>query len=312
MGNSTAARENRSPYRLAAFDMDGTLLLEDKTISPRVRYWIAEAVRSGVMVMFSTGRGRDSAAPYAEELKLEAPMVTVNGSEVWRTPAELLKRTLMPLEWIRTLRGMAQEFDVWYWAYATDSVYNRENWPGSSEREVGMDWLKFGFYTENLSKLAAIRHRVEEWGVFETTNSHPFNLELNPRGISKASGLQEVCKLVGIRMEQVIAAGDSLNDAAMIEAAGLGIAMGNAQEEVKLLADAVVDSNEEDGAAEVIWRHIFGLSSLAEADAEQRRHHSGEKDEWLSAGDSAGAATSPSVQHEQDLGRSAMKEDAGE
>ncbi|WP_438446646.1 Cof-type HAD-IIB family hydrolase [Gorillibacterium sp. sgz5001074] len=244
---------------MLALDMDGTLLNEEKEISGENRRWIGEASRAGIAVMFSTGRGRQSALPYAEQLGLETPMVLVNGSEVWRTPNELYKRTLMPLDWIRTMRKMALDYDVWYWAYAVQGIFNRENWPKTPEAEEAMGWLKFGYYSENPVKLPAIRKTLEGWGTLEITNSHPFNIELNPLGISKASGLRDVCEFLGLEMSQVIAMGDSENDLSMIREAGLGVAMGNAQDEVKAEADAVTATNDEDGVARVIRRYIFGL-----------------------------------------------------
>lgn len=249
--------QNKSPYRLLALDMDGTLLNEEKMITPETKRWIEEAGRAGVTVMFSTGRGRQSALPYAEELGLDAPMVLVNGSEVWKNPSELYHRELMPLEWIRQMRQMALDYDVWYWAYAVEGIFNRENWP-SPEKEAEMSWLKFGYYSENETKLPAIRQTLEGWGKLEITNSHPCNLELNPLGISKASGLQKVCEFLGITMQEVIGVGDSVNDLAMIREAGLGVAMGNAQEELKAAADAVTEDNDSDGVAWVIRRYIFG------------------------------------------------------
>lgn len=83
------------------------------------------------------------------------------------------------------------------------------------------------------------------------------NLEINPAGISKASGIAEVCDLLGITLEQVVAVGDSLNDMAVIQAVGLGVAMGNAQDTVKEAADVVVASNNDDGIVEVIRDYVL-------------------------------------------------------
>lgn len=94
-------------------------------------------------------------------------------------------------------------------------------------------------------------------GGLQMTNSSPVNIEINPAGVSKASGVAEVCKLLGIEMSEVVAVGDSLNDLAVIEAVGLGVAMGNAQEQVKEAADLIVASNNEDGIVEVIREHIL-------------------------------------------------------
>ncbi|MDB5053947.1 MAG: Cof-like hydrolase [Bacilli bacterium] len=241
-------------YKLLALDMDGTVLNEQQQISDVNREAIYAAIEAGVTVMFSTGRGIQSAQPYIDELKLQSPIVTVNGSEVWQAPGMLLNRHLMDVKWIRSMHEMAAEHDTWYWAYSVEGIFNRDNWPGDLN---DLHWLKFGFYTEDQEKLTKIRHVLQAWDVFEITNSHPFNLEMNPIGISKASGIQDVCKLLGIDMSEVIAMGDSMNDIKMIRAAGLGVAMGNAQVELKQAADLVTVSNDEDGVAQIIRQYIL-------------------------------------------------------
>lgn len=251
--------DNKSPFRLIALDMDGTLLNEHNEISPENSTWIAKARQAGVTVMLATGRGRQSSSAYVEQLDLTGPMVLVNGSEIWTAPGELYHRTLMPLEWVRQLRVMALEMDVWYWAYAVEGIMNRENWPASPEAEQAMSWLKFGYYTENEKKLATLRKRLEEWGTLEITNSHPCNLELNPKGANKGNGVRTVCGLLGLDMSQVIAMGDSFNDLSMIRDAGLGVAMGNAQDPIKEQADVVAPANTEDGVARIIREYVFGL-----------------------------------------------------
>ncbi|UUZ89859.1 HAD-IIB family hydrolase [Paenibacillus sp. P25] len=164
---------------------------------------------------------------------------------------------MVDIELIRRMRSLALYYDTWYWAYSVEGVFNKDRWVTEEEFE-SKEWLKFGYYTENAESLAAIRKELESWGKLEITNSHPCNLELNPLGISKASGLEQVCGLLGITMAEVIAMGDSLNDVSMIRAAGLGVAMGNAQEEVKRIADQVTVSNEEHGVARIIREHLLG------------------------------------------------------
>ncbi|MCZ8517493.1 Cof-type HAD-IIB family hydrolase [Paenibacillus filicis] len=244
-------------YKLLALDMDGTLLTEDKLISQENKAAIREAEDAGATVMFSTGRGIQNVLTYVEELQLKSPIVTVNGSEVWKAPGELLLRHRLDTGLLRRMHGLAVYYDTWFWAYSVGDVYNKERW--ISEPEIdGKEWLKFGFYTENEESLSAIRKELESWESLEITNSHPANLELNPKGISKASGLEQVCGLLGLTMAQVIAMGDSLNDVSMIRAAGLGVAMGNAQDEVKQLADVVTVSNEEHGVARIIREYLLG------------------------------------------------------
>lgn len=246
-----------SKYKLLALDMDGTLLNRELEISKNTCEWIHRAIDSGIVVMFATGREVQSIERYVKQLGLESPLVSVNGSEVWTSPGSLLVRHILTDAWMKELHAIAKDQGCRYWAYTVEHVFTSENWPEELERPDGDPWLKFGIHCDQPVLLQALRARVEALGHFEVTNSSPRNLEINPRGINKASGLREVCRLLDIRMEEVAACGDSLNDLEMIRAAGLGIAMGNAQEAVKLAADTVTGTNNEDGVAQAI-RMILG------------------------------------------------------
>ncbi len=237
------------PYKLLALDMDGTLLNEKSEISGENERWIRAAIEAGIVVCLSTGRGYPSALPFAEQLGLTSPMVLVNGGEVWSSPTTLHSRATMPPDDIVRLRDIALRHETWYWGYSVERVYNRNEW---IDDPYSTEWLKFGYYTEDAAALAAVAAAIPGVGTYETTNSHPSNIELNPLGVTKASGLKQVCELLGIGMHEIVACGDSLNDAAMIREAGLGVAMGNAQAAVKEMADAVTLTNEEDGVAHVI------------------------------------------------------------
>lgn len=241
-------------YKLIALDMDGTFLMEDKTVSRQNREAIEAAAAAGVTVMFATGRGIQNVMPYIEELGLQSPIVTVNGSEIWSAPGKLHSRSILDPTLVSRMHAIALEYDTWYWAYAVGQIYNKETWQDPVE---GKDWLKFGYYYEDADVLGKIHDKLRAWDALEITNSHPFNIELNPKGINKASGIREVCGLLGIEMSQVIAMGDSLNDVSMIQEAGLGVAMGNAQEEVKRLADVVTATNEEHGVAQIIEAYVL-------------------------------------------------------
>ncbi|WP_274652486.1 Cof-type HAD-IIB family hydrolase [Paenibacillus humicola] len=244
--------------KLVALDMDGTLLNDRQEVSETNALWIRRALDAGITVSFATGRGFQSAAPYAEQLGLDTPMVTVNGSEIWRRPHELHKRTLMPAETIERLHGIAKKYPAcWYWAYTAEGVYNKEKWlePGSGYE--GFSWLKFGYYLEDRAVLDRIYEEAAAFGSLEITNSSPWNWEMNPAGVSKAAGLRELCAMLGIDMSQVAAMGDSLNDIAMIREAGLGVAVGNAQEAVKEIADAITTGHNEDAVAHLIRDYVL-------------------------------------------------------
>lgn len=245
-------------YRLLALDMDGTLLQDDHTISDETVKWIKEAIRHGVHVCLSTGRAFKTAYPYAQQLELTTPMVTVNGSEVWRAPYDLYRRSLLDVKLVRQMHELALESGSWFWAYTVEKLYNSENWVNTDDVDVeNKEWLKFGYHTEDDEVRHNILMKLQDMGGLEITNSSPHNLEINPEGVNKAYGIQQVCELLGLEMSQVVACGDSLNDLAVIQAVGLGVAMGNAQQTVKDEADIVVASNNEDGIAEVIRDHIL-------------------------------------------------------
>jgi len=245
----------RGKYKLLALDLDGTLLNDRSEISDTNAEWVRHAVEAGVTVCVSTGRGFKSALPIVEQLGLDTPMITVNGGEIWTKPHSIHRRTLLDTSKVMKLHSLAEKYpDVWYWAYTTEDIYNKERWVGDTDAS---HWLKFGYYYEDVTILGEILKEVQSWEGLEISNSSPFNIEINPLGISKATALMEVCKMKGYDMSEVVSVGDSLNDIAAIRASGLGVAMGNAQEEVKLAANAVTGSNQENGVAQVIQNYVL-------------------------------------------------------
>ena len=97
-------------------------------------------------------------------------------------------------------------------------------------------------------------HLKDRMGVFR---SEPYFLELVPKGIDKAQSLAVLLKEIGMTKEEMIAVGDGFNDLSMIQYAGLGVAMANAQEIVRQNADYITLSNEEDGVAAVVEKFIL-------------------------------------------------------
>lgn len=87
--------------------------------------------------------------------------------------------------------------------------------------------------------------------------STPFFLEFLNKNVNKGLGLQLLAKHLGIKRKEIIAIGDAENDRHMIEYAGLGIAMGNAFESIKEIADYITDSNDEDGVAKAIEKFVL-------------------------------------------------------
>ena len=254
----------KSKYKLLALDMDGTLLNDNYEISEATTNYIRAAIDRGIYVCLSTGRAIQNALPYAEQLGLHTPIITVNGAEVWKAPHDLYSRTSMSHLIVPQLFDLSLKYDVWFWVYAVEGLYNRDHWIKSGQSMTDWlnalqnhQWLKFGYFTKSDQVRDVIKDELRHMNDIEVTNSSPYNLEVNAKGVSKATGLRQICQLLGIQMCQVIAVGDSLNDLCAIQQSGLGVAMGNAQQQVKDAADVVVASNNDDGIVQVIQQYVL-------------------------------------------------------
>lgn len=239
--------------KLIALDMDGTLLNDQHEISEANRQAIKEAQEKGIYVVLSTGRSLRKCEKHADSLALSSYLVTVNGSEIFDDKRGLVERNLVKSESIQWMVELTQKHKIRFWAISTN-----RNWFDEMPEDIhSEEWLKFGFNIKDEPTRDKILKELQARGEFELSNSTPTNIEVNPAGINKAKGLKLVCERLGIDMKNVMAVGDSLNDLAMIEEAGLGIAMGNAQEIVKLAAAWVTTSNNEDGVAVAIRKWVL-------------------------------------------------------
>ncbi|WP_066190640.1 Cof-type HAD-IIB family hydrolase [Gracilibacillus timonensis] len=241
-------------YRLLALDLDETLLTKDKRISVQNKKWIEYAINSGVIVIFATGRGRERITKIQEELGLDTLMVLVNGGEVWGNNSEILERSIISAEDIRKLHHFSENANASYWGYNVESFVGRKEW---NEEMFSKEWLKFGIRHSDQNVLQKIREQISEIPTLGITSSGSNNLEIGLNGKSKKTGVEKICDYMELKMEEVMAIGDNYNDLCLLKAAGLGIAMGNAEQVIKEKADAVTDTNERDGVAKAIQKYLF-------------------------------------------------------
>ncbi|NAP00167.1 HAD-IIB family hydrolase [Halomonas sp. MG34] len=241
-------------YRLLALDLDETLLTKDKQISMESKKGIEQTKKNGVVVIMATGRGRQRVQSIKQEMFLDTPMVLVNGGEVWGVDDVLLERSLIPHDKIRILHQLAESSGASYWGYNLESFVGWKQW---NEQMFSKDWLKFGMRHYDPEALLEIKEVFSAYPDLGITQSGPNNIEIGLRGKSKATGVRRVCKHLGIKMQEVMAIGDNLNDLSMIREAGLGVAMGNANDQLKSVADAVTETNEKEGVALAIQNYLF-------------------------------------------------------
>ncbi|EIT84217.1 YcsE [Fictibacillus macauensis ZFHKF-1] len=240
--------------KLIALDMDGTLLNDQDEISIGNREAIKAAQVLGIHVVLSTGRSLITCGDHAKSLALNSYLVTVNGGEIWDEQGNLLERNSLGSDHVQRMHELSQQHNTSFWCVTSDQVY-REEFPENASEH---NWIKFGFDTEDDEARKTILEELRNNPELEVSNSSLTNIEVNATGVNKARALQRVCKELGITMEHVMAMGDSLNDIAMITEAGIGVAMGNAQDKVKEIADYVSTTNNEDGVANAIQRFVLG------------------------------------------------------
>ncbi|MBS3971065.1 MAG: HAD family phosphatase [Clostridia bacterium] len=259
-------------FKLIAIDLDGTLLNNDLEISPRAAAAIRAAEKKGVRVTLCTGRMYASASPYAQELRLNIPLITYNGALVKNSfDGEILYEKNLPLEEARHVVEICREFDCQLNVYFDDKLYveKTDYWAKKYASRVNvplhevddlLDFLKLPpiklLAMGEEEVLHMIRRRLAD-RVLYITRSQPHFLEiLNPEA-TKGRGLAAVVKRLAIDRKNVMAIGDNENDIEMFKYAGYSVAMANADDHVKVHADYVTKNNDDDGVAEAIEKLVL-------------------------------------------------------
>ncbi|MCM3004830.1 Cof-type HAD-IIB family hydrolase [Priestia koreensis] len=259
-----------SNQHLIVLDLDGTLLTDDKHISPYTKTVLNKAMEQGHLVMIATGRPYRASSMYYKELKLNTPIVNFNGAlvqhphdpewGVYHTPLDLttVHAIVEAMDDFTVNNILAEVMDDIYLHYEDRNLLDVISL-GSPKLETGdlrnvlgqnptsmlihADEDHVADIRAHLSEVHAevIEHR--RWGA-------PWHvIEVVKKGLSKAVGIERVAQHYNIPTERIIAFGDEDNDFEMIRYAGHGIAMGNAINELKEMANHVTLSNEEDGVA---------------------------------------------------------------
>jgi Cof subfamily protein (haloacid dehalogenase superfamily) len=270
--------EENKLYRLVALDMDGTLLNPNRIINDRVKKAIADARKKGVKIILSSGRGFKGIEKFVKELELDELVISINGAAVTDGSGEKLifSQHLEP-EVSKRILQLQKEDGIFAVLFIGNDMYvdelNDKSVYFSNFEDVKLtpvaNFLEF-YKSQPIGKMLMIGEH-EKLAVFKeklldelgrhinATFSLPHFLETYNINVNKGIMLHKVAEYYGIEMEEVIAMGDGENDISMIECAGLGVAMENAMEEVKLAADFITKSNAEDGVAYVIEKFILNI-----------------------------------------------------
>lgn len=267
-------------YRLIAFDLDGTILKNDKTLSERSLRALRAAHESGALIVPATGRIYRGVPAPLREAPFARYFIVINGAKVYDAKEDaVLSRAEIPNELALRLAEHMDGLDVIYdcykndWGYVSRAMYERAG-DYISDRGIlelfyrsrtPVEDLKAYLRTDGGSvqkmqmhfrDMRAKKRQLELLpGLFPeiaVSSSVPSNIELNIAAANKGAALAALCSALGISPGETLAFGDGTNDLSMIRAAGLGVAMGNADFAVKAAADTVCDDNEHDGPAKLL------------------------------------------------------------
>jgi len=262
-------------YRLLVADIDGTLVNARRELTPPVREAVRKAQARGIRVCLATGRNRPSAQPYLDGLGADPPVILYNGGMVYDfTRDAIWLRMPLPAEQAAEVLRIVRRYpDVQPHLYVDDRVYVSvmNDITRTYERKDGVRAEVVGDLGKWLSadpmKILIIGARAPLEAVARDIDrlphavNHVFSqedyLEVLPPGVNKGTALRAMAERLGIGREHIVAAGDNLNDLAMIRYAGLGVAMGGAPDGLRAAAAFVAPSSDEHGLRDVIERFIL-------------------------------------------------------
>ena len=258
-------------YRLLAIDLDGTLLTPQpyKNITPYTRQILFRAAQAGITLVIATGQNLAVLRHVCGDLPLQGPQIIENGAVIADMQGTIYHEKPFPSEYILPTLDTLHRFGFYRAYHTVHRVYvdkdtpRARNWyrppvPAAIEVEdlaslYPLPCVKIVGIGE-ASKIRGKRSELEslfEGKLYVTQSSFDLLEFLHP-AVSKGNALKVIAADLNIRPEEIVAFGDNHNDIGMLQFAGMGVAMGNAHEEVKSMADYVTASNSEDGVAKAI------------------------------------------------------------
>lgn len=275
-------------YKMVCIDMDGTLLGKRKKISQINKDVLKKAHDMGVEIVVTTGRLYNNAAYFSQLLGVDSPVIAANGAIVIdQKTNDIIYEDAIPKRDCLAILDILNKYNVPFHFHTTDTIYCN-NWLSKTGTQLYMTkqvyyehlhieyntvksetlWEKIFAeqdgriakciaFSPNKNKISKVKEELSNLENVVVFGSGDHSIEINFKGVSKGHAVKVLIDRYGIKPEELICIGDNENDISMIEFAGLGIAMGNAIEEVKKVAQYVTDTNKNDGVAKAIKKFIL-------------------------------------------------------
>lgn len=268
-------------YKLIVLDIDGTLTNSKKEITPRTRYALLEAQNQGKKVVLASGRHPIGIEPIARDLMLDKNggyIMAFNGGKIINCATnQIIVSKIFPNEYLSDIVSVLKESNITINTYNDNSIIsdNKVNDYTYVERDILKinmvvvdDFVSAVKFDINKILLAGEPDEIDKYkeilamrydGLLDVYKSAPYFLEIMPFGVTKGSMLPLLLDKLGVNRDELIAFGDNYNDMTMIGYAGFGVAMGNAEEDVKKIANYICESNDEDGVAKTMAKYVLKM-----------------------------------------------------
>lgn len=269
-------------YQIVALDMDGTLLNSAHETTEYTRDVIRRAAEAGKIVALSTGRCMSELKDHVAQLTGVTYLICENGACVYDVREGRSIRTIpIPTEEVEELIGLMERYDAVPQMFIENQSclridksrslepYHMEYFRSVFEKGSIFDADLFDHYREKHPSVEKINLYMktdeDRADLYCRLEGHPvvaadsigLGVELSAEGVDKGKGLMMLCEHLEIPLECSIAVGDGGNDIEIMQTAGLAVAMGNAIDEVKALADVTTDDHDHDGAAKAIEKYML-------------------------------------------------------
>ena len=274
-------------YKLLVLDVDGTLLNDEREISKRTLAALLKVQQMGVRIVLASGRPTYGLMPLAKTLELGnygGFVLSYNGCQIIKAQnGEILFERRINPEMLPYLEKKARKNGFAIFTYHNDTLITDSPDNEYIKNEALLNNLKIIKEDEFSTaidfapckcmlvsdKEEALIELEQHWekrlaGTLDAFRSEPYFLEVVPCGVNKANTLGALLEHLGVTREEVIAVGDGVCDVTMLQLAGMGVAMGHSQDSVKVCADYVTASNEEDGVALAVEKLILAEVRAAE------------------------------------------------
>lgn len=269
--------KEKKEIKAIAIDLDGTLLNSDMVVSPRTEKAIKAAAEQGVHIIIATGKTRNSAIDIYKQLGVKTAGIFLQGLSMHDEDGVVTHQVTLNDNIARQVITFAEDRNFEVFIYSGVRILTKSN---------AQEWnTKLNKYHETCEVIGALQNVVGELPVHKLmivgkdarsitalrwqlnlqlgTSARviqagiPEMLEVLPPGASKGSALKILTKDLRIPAENVMAIGDAENDIEMIQFAGIGVAMGQAEQAIKDIADYVAPTNDEDGVADAIEKFVL-------------------------------------------------------